>query len=134
MCIRGMCLHLMYSTSWHCRRLHSFLWTNSHILHTCTSTSMFKVCVFSNPRVQMQIFNLNVLPKLLNMLQSERGHNDVRSRCLFALSTLVRQFYAAQKSLESSGAVQVRYVSACASVKAKSQRASLYLWLSNLPD
>ena len=69
---------------------------------------MFKVCVSSNPRVQMQIFNLNVLPKLLNMLQSERGHNDVRSRCLFALSTLVRQFYAAQKSLESSGAVQVR--------------------------
>ena len=60
----------------------------------------------SNPRVQMQIFNLNILPKLLTMLQNERYY-DVRARCLYAVSSLVRHYHAAQLSFEKSAGLQV---------------------------
>lgn len=62
--------------------------------------------VQSNPKVQAKALNNDLVQKLLHQL-TLNNNVSVRSRCLFALSALVRQFPAAQKALIDHGGLEI---------------------------
>lgn len=62
--------------------------------------------VQSNPKVQEKALENDLTQKLLHML-STSSKAIVKSRCLFALSALVRQFPAAQKALFDRGGLEI---------------------------
>ncbi|KAK2579273.1 hypothetical protein KPH14_008232 [Odynerus spinipes] len=62
--------------------------------------------VQSNPKVQGKALENDLMQKLLHML-STNSKTMVKSRCLFALSALVRQFPAAQKALLDRGGLEI---------------------------
>ncbi|XP_034172881.1 sil1 nucleotide exchange factor [Osmia lignaria lignaria] len=62
--------------------------------------------VQSNPQVQLKALESDLVQKLLYIL-STNNIVDVKSRCLFALSALIRQFPAAQKIWIDHGGVEI---------------------------
>nr|XP_050860838.1 nucleotide exchange factor SIL1 [Vespula vulgaris] len=62
--------------------------------------------VQSNPKVQAKALEKDLMQKLLHIL-STNNKILVKSRCLFALSALVRQFPAAQKALLDHGGLEI---------------------------
>ncbi|XP_017881026.1 nucleotide exchange factor SIL1 isoform X1 [Ceratina calcarata] len=62
--------------------------------------------VQSNPKVQLKALENDFVQKLLHIL-STNSKIEVKSRCLFALSALIRQFPAAQKAWIDHGGVEI---------------------------
>ncbi|XP_066592695.1 nucleotide exchange factor Sil1 isoform X2 [Prorops nasuta] len=62
--------------------------------------------VQSNPKVQIKALENDFIQKLLHMLSASTKTN-IRSRCLFAISALIRQFPAAQKVLIDHGGLEI---------------------------
>ncbi|XP_032682543.1 nucleotide exchange factor SIL1 isoform X2 [Odontomachus brunneus] len=62
--------------------------------------------VQSNPKVQAKALENDFIQKVLHVL-STSGKVEVKSRCLFALSALIRQFPAAQKAWIDHGGLQL---------------------------
>ncbi|KZC10977.1 Nucleotide exchange factor SIL1 [Dufourea novaeangliae] len=62
--------------------------------------------VQSNPKVQLKALENDFVQKLLHIL-STNTQIEVRSRCLFALSALIRQFPAAQKVWINHGGLEI---------------------------
>ncbi|KOC68283.1 Nucleotide exchange factor SIL1 [Habropoda laboriosa] len=62
--------------------------------------------VQSNPKVQLSALENQIVQKLLHILLTN-SKVDVKSRCLFALSALIRQFPAAQKVWIDHGGVEI---------------------------
>ncbi|KAK1127571.1 hypothetical protein K0M31_004103 [Melipona bicolor] len=62
--------------------------------------------VQSNPKVQLKALESDFVQKLLHIL-STNNKVKVKSRCLFALSALIRQFPAAQKVWIDHGGVEI---------------------------
>lgn len=62
--------------------------------------------VQSNPKVQIKALENDFVQKLLHIL-STNNKIEVKSRCLFALSALIRQFPAAQKVWLDHGGVEI---------------------------
>lgn len=62
--------------------------------------------VQSNPQVQLKALESDLVQKLLYIL-STNNIVEVKSRCLFALSALIRQFPAAQKIWIDHGGVEI---------------------------
>ncbi|CAL7946319.1 unnamed protein product [Xylocopa violacea] len=62
--------------------------------------------VQSNPKVQLKALENDFVQKLLHIL-STNVKVEVKSRCLFALSALIRQFPAAQKAWIDHGGVEI---------------------------
>lgn len=60
----------------------------------------------SNPKVQAKALENDFIQKVLHVL-STNTKTEVRSRCLFALSALIRQFPAAQKAWIDHGGLQL---------------------------
>ncbi|KAH0955659.1 hypothetical protein HN011_001345 [Eciton burchellii] len=60
----------------------------------------------SNPKVQAKALENDFIQKLLHVL-STNSKPEVKSRCLFALSALIRQFPAAQKAWIDHGGLQL---------------------------
>lgn len=64
------------------------------------------VAVQSNPRVQLKALENDFVQKILHIL-STSNKLKVKSRCLFALSALIRQFPAAQKVWLDHGGLEI---------------------------
>ncbi|XP_076246014.1 sil1 nucleotide exchange factor [Calliopsis andreniformis] len=62
--------------------------------------------VQSNPKVQLKALENDFVQKLLQIL-STNSKIEVKSRCLFALSALIRQFPAAQKVWIDHGGIEI---------------------------
>ncbi|CAK9800012.1 Nucleotide exchange factor SIL1 [Anthophora plagiata] len=62
--------------------------------------------VQSNPKVQLNALENDIVQKLLHIL-STNNKIEVKSRCMFALSALIRQFPAAQKVWIDHGGVEI---------------------------
>lgn len=62
--------------------------------------------VQSNPKVQIKALENDFIQKVLHVL-STNSKFEVKSRCLFALSALIRQFPAAQKAWIDHGGLQL---------------------------
>lgn len=62
--------------------------------------------VQSNPKVQLKALENDFVQKLLHIL-STNNKMEIKSRCLFALSALIRQFPAAQKVWIDHGGVEI---------------------------
>lgn len=60
----------------------------------------------SNPKVQAKALENDFIQKVLHVL-STNTKTEVKSRCLFALSALIRQFPAAQKAWIDHGGLQL---------------------------
>lgn len=60
----------------------------------------------SNPQVQSSVLEFGLLPQLLRLVAMDPS-SRVRSRCLFALSCLVRHLPAAQEALMHHGGLTV---------------------------
>ncbi|KAK0182240.1 hypothetical protein PV327_000399 [Microctonus hyperodae] len=68
---------------------------------------VFGTAVQSNPKVQLNALKNHFVQKLLHLLTSNKNKLSLSSRCLFALSALVRQFPAAQKILFDHGGLAI---------------------------
>ncbi|OAD62230.1 Nucleotide exchange factor SIL1 [Eufriesea mexicana] len=64
------------------------------------------VAVQSNPNVQLKALENDLVQKLLHILTTH-SKVEVKSRCLFALSALIRQFPAAQKVWIDHGGIEI---------------------------
>ncbi|XP_076279663.1 sil1 nucleotide exchange factor [Lasioglossum baleicum] len=62
--------------------------------------------VQSNPKVQLKALENDIVQKLLHIL-STNTRTEVKSRCLYALSALIRQFPAAQKVWINHGGLEI---------------------------
>ncbi|XP_033188904.1 sil1 nucleotide exchange factor [Bombus vancouverensis nearcticus] len=62
--------------------------------------------VQSNPKVQLKALENDLVQKLLHIL-STSSKSDLKSRCLFALGALIRQFPIAQKVWVDHGGVEI---------------------------
>lgn len=62
--------------------------------------------VQSNPKVQLKALESDFVQKLLHIL-STTGKTDLKSRCLFALGALIRQFPIAQKVWVDHGGIEI---------------------------
>ncbi|XP_078049854.1 sil1 nucleotide exchange factor isoform X2 [Augochlora pura] len=62
--------------------------------------------VQSNPKVQLKALENDMVQKLLHIL-STNTQTEVKSRCLYALSALIRQFPAAQKVWINHGGLEI---------------------------
>lgn len=62
--------------------------------------------VQSNPKVQLKALENDLVQKLLHIL-STSNKSDLKSRCLFALGALIRQFPIAQKVWVDHGGIEI---------------------------
>ncbi|XP_014212023.1 nucleotide exchange factor SIL1 [Copidosoma floridanum] len=63
--------------------------------------------VQSNPKVQLKALENDFVQKILYMLTINNSKATIKSRCLFALGALIRQFPAAQKSFVNNGGFEI---------------------------
>lgn len=78
--------------------------TNSEI--KAEALRLLGAAVQSNPKVQLEALQNDFVQKLLHILVTN-PKMEVKSRCLFALSALIRQFPAAQKVWIDHGGVEI---------------------------
>ena len=78
--------------------------TNSEI--KAEALRLLGAAVQSNPKVQLEALQNDFVQKLLHILVTNTKI-EVKSRCLFALSALIRQFPAAQKVWIDHGGVEI---------------------------
>lgn len=78
--------------------------TNNEI--KAEALKLLGAAVQSNPKVQSKALENDFVQKLLQIL-STNGKIEVKSRCIFALSALIRQFPAAQKVWIDHGGVEI---------------------------
>lgn len=67
---------------------------------------LFGAAVQSNPKVQLNALECDMVHKILHLLKTTTS-NDVVSRCVFALGALIRQFPTAQKTFVDHGGLEI---------------------------
>lgn len=78
--------------------------TNSGV--KAEALKLLGAAVQSNPKVQLKALENDFVQKLLHML-TVNNKIEVKSRCLFALGALARNFPAAQKALVNNGGLEI---------------------------